>query len=137
LERGGLPPATRASINQSDDHASILFASRVEDIDGLFDKETEIHIYRIVQESITNIFKHSAATEATVVIKRKPSTVLISIRDNGKGFNPSKLSAQSHTLGFGLTGIGERIRILKGTIVIDSKPQGGTSLTVEVPFKAA
>jgi signal transduction histidine kinase len=135
LDRLGLTQAIRALVSRASEEDTILFASRVENVDGLFDKDAEIHVYRVVQEAITNVVKHSAATEGTVVIKKQPATVSISIRDNGRGFDPAKLSSQTHDLGYGLGGIKERVRILKGTIVIDSKPSAGTSLTVEVPFK--
>ena len=71
LDRLGLTQAIRASVSRVSENSLILFASRVEDIDGLFDKDAEIHIYRIVQEAVTNIVKHSAATEAAVVIKKR------------------------------------------------------------------
>jgi signal transduction histidine kinase len=135
LDRLGLTQAIRASVNEASENGLILFASRVECIDGLFDKDAEIHVYRIVQEAVTNVVKHSAATEATVVIKKQPAAVSISIRDNGRGFDPAKLFSQPHNSGYGLSGITERVRILKGTIVIDSRPGAGTSLAAEVPFK--
>ena len=135
LDRLGLTQAIRTSVNQAAEHNPIVFASRIEDIDGLFDKDAEIHIYRIVQEAVTNVVKHAAATEATVVIKKRTSAISLSIRDNGKGFNPAKLASPQHELGFGLTGMGERVRILMGALAIDSKPGGGTTLTVKIPFK--
>jgi len=134
LDRLGLTQAVRALTDHASRHNSILFASRINDIDGLFDKDSEIHVYRIVQEAITNVVKHSAATEATVVVKKWATFVSLSIRDNGRGFDPAKQSAQRHDLGYGLSGIAERVRILKGTLALDSKPGEGTSLTVEVPF---
>ena len=134
LDRLGLTQAIRALVSRASANNSILFASRVEDIDGLFDKDAEIHVYRIVQEAVTNVVKHSAATEAAVVIKKRTATVSLSIRDNGRGFNPAKPSPQAHDLGYGLNGIAERVRILGGTLAIDSRPGEGTSLMVEVPF---
>jgi signal transduction histidine kinase len=134
LDRLGLTQAVRALTDRASRHNSILFASRINDIDDLFDKDSEIHVYRIVQEAITNVLKHSAATEATVVVKKWATVVSLSIRDNGRGFDPAKQSAQRHDLGYGLSGIAERVRILKGTLTLDSKPGEGTSLTVEVPF---
>ena len=134
LDRLGLTRAVRALTDHASRHNSILFASRIDDIDDLFDKDSEIHVYRIVQEAITNVLKHSAATEATVVVKKWARVVSLSIRDNGRGFDPAKQSVQRHDLGYGLSGIAERVRILKGTMTLDSKPGEGTSLTVEVPF---
>jgi signal transduction histidine kinase len=134
LDRLGLTQAIRASVNEASENNSILFACRVEAIDGLFDKDAEIHVYRIVQEAITNVVKHSAATEAAVVIRKRATVVSLSIRDNGRGFDPAKTSSRQHDLGYGLNGIAERVRILGGTLEIDTRPGGGTNITVEVPF---
>lgn len=134
LDRLGLTQAIRASISRAAGNNSISFATRVEDIDGLFDKDAEIHVYRIVQEAVTNVVKHSGATEAAVVIKKRAATVSLSIRDNGRGFDAAKPLSDSRGLGYGLSGITERVRILGGTLTIDSRPGQGASLAVEVPM---
>jgi len=134
LDRLGLTQAIRATINRAAENSSILFASHADDIEGLFDKESEIHIYRIVQEAVNNILKHSAATEAAVVVKKLAATVSISIRDNGRGFDTTTLhNSNSHDVGHGINGINERVRILGGTFLIDSRPDQGTSSSVEIP----
>jgi signal transduction histidine kinase len=139
LDRLGLTQAMRATVSRASANSTILFASRVEDIDGVFDKDSEIHVYRIVQEAINNVLKHSGATEATVVIKQRQSDALInsvsiSVRDNGRGFDVVDMRAsQSNALGYGLSGIAERARILGGDLAIDSQPERGTSLTIEIP----
>jgi signal transduction histidine kinase len=135
LDRLGLTQTIRAVVARAAESGSIQFASRVQDIDGVFDKDSEIHVYRIVQEAVNNVFKHSAATEATVVVKRRPGVVSVSIRDNGRGFEAGTLgSASPSGVGSGLSGIAERVRILNGTLAVDSRPGAGTSLTVEVPL---
>ncbi len=136
LDHLGLTRAIRALINGASESSSIVFASRVEPIDGLFEREAETHLYRIVQEAVANILKHSTATEATVVIKKRAADVSISIRDNGRGFDQVRPVAQLHDFGYGLSGISERVRILKGTLVIESQPGAGTSLAAEIPFIA-
>jgi signal transduction histidine kinase len=133
LDRLGLTQAIRTSVNRASENSSTVFASRVEDMDGLFNKDTEIHVYRIVQEAVTNVVKHSAATEAAVVIKKRTTVITLSIRDNGRGFNPATPSSHPHDLGYGLNGIAERVRILGGTLAIESRPDQGTSLTIEIP----
>lgn len=135
LDRLGLTQAIRASINRPSENGSIVFATLVEDIDGLFDKESEIHVYRVVQEAVNNVLKHSGATEATVVIKERSGVVMLSIRDNGRGCDSANQSSTSHDAGFGLSGMAERVRILGGTMTIDSKPGEGTRLNVDVPLK--
>jgi len=134
LDRLGLTQAIRASIAQTTTENPISFATRVEDIDGLFEKDEEIHLYRIVQEAVTNVVKHSAATEATIVIKKRTGMLSVSIRDNGRGFDPVKSSSQPHKFNYGLNGIAERVRILGGTLRIESQPGEGSDLTVEIPL---
>jgi signal transduction histidine kinase len=138
LDRLGLSQAIRAVIQRVSENTPIQFASHVDDIDGLFDSESEIHVYRIVQEGINNVVKHSGATEATVVIKRQPVVISLSIRDNGKGFDASLINTAGwHDAGFGLSGIKERTRILSGTLLVDSRPGQGTNLTFDIPIAAS
>jgi signal transduction histidine kinase len=134
LDRLGLTKALRATLKQVSENCRILFASHVDDIDGLFDKASEIHFYRIIQEGINNIVKHSAATEATVVVKRQAASVSVSLRDNGRGFEAGLMnSAGLGDAGFGLSGMSERARILGGKLTIESRPSQGTNLTLEIP----
>jgi signal transduction histidine kinase len=135
LDRLGLTQAIRASVNRASENGSILFASRVDDIDGLFDKDDEIHVFRIIQEAVTNVVKHSNATEAAVVIKRLESSLSLSVRDNGCGFDSAKKPDSTHEIGYGLCGIRERVRILGGALTLDARVGIGTRLTIEVPFR--
>src|SRR6185436_6291623 len=101
LDRLGLTQALRATVSRASANSQILFASRVEDIDAVFDKDSEIHVYRIVQEAINNVLKQSVATEAAVVIKKRQSDALIdsvsiSVRDNGRGFDVDMRASQSN-----------------------------------------
>jgi signal transduction histidine kinase len=134
LDRLGLTQAVRATVNRAENGA-ISFATRVEDIDGLFDKDSEIHVYRVVQEAVNNIVKHSGATEAAVVIKKRDRSITLSVRDNGKGFDQTKAPSELHDVGYGLSGMAERVRILKGFLTVDSHPGQGTSLNIEIPLK--
>jgi signal transduction histidine kinase len=136
LDRLGLTLAIRAAVSRVSENSPVLFASGVDDIDGLFDKESEINIYRIVQEALNNIIKHSGATEAAIVIKRKPRSVTLSIRDNGRGFESGfGIAAGQDAIGFGLSGIRERGSILGGSLNLETRPGQGTSLTLEIPLQ--
>jgi signal transduction histidine kinase len=130
LDRLGLTHAIKAVIQQVSENSPILFASNVDDVDRTFDKESEIHVFRIIQESINNIIKHSEATEAAIVIKRNVTVITLSVRDNGKGFD----TILDKAVGFGLNSIVERVWILGGTSKIDSSPGSGTSLFFEIPI---
>jgi signal transduction histidine kinase len=131
LDRLGLTQALRAVIKQASSGVQIEFATSVEEIDGIFDKESEIHIYRIIQECLNNIVKHSGATEVTVVVKKQGSQVLLSVRDNGCGFDTSL----DRSVGLGLNSINERALILGGKSKFESFPNGGANLYCEIPIQ--
>jgi signal transduction histidine kinase len=135
LNRLGLTQAIRATLNQVSSDSSIVFANRVDDMDGVFDQDSEIHVYRIVQEAINNVIKHSSANEAAVVIKNRNNIISLSIRDNGQGFDLNSVSpSEPNALGYGLSGIAERVRILGGTLAVEARPGKGTSLSIEIPI---
>ncbi|MGA9856749.1 MAG: GAF domain-containing sensor histidine kinase [Solirubrobacteraceae bacterium] len=90
--------------------------------------EMETAIYRIVQEALTNATKHGQASHAVVEVTEDEDAVRITIRDNGRGFDPD---AQTH--GFGLLGMRERAELLHGTVSIDSAPSEGTTVTAVLP----
>ena len=112
MDRLGLTKALQAMLRKVAAASDIEFSTDIDNIDGLFPKDSEINIYRIVQESVNNILKHSQARTARVVIKRSPDNVQISIIDDGKGFSPNA-GPQART-GFGLVGISQRARMLGG-----------------------
>lgn len=135
LDQFGLTKAIRGIIERLSENSSIDFASHVDDIDGLFDNECQINIFRIVQEGLTNVIKHSGASEVTVVVKRLDSTVTVSIRDNGRGLDAGTASTSDRArAGFGLISIDERTRILGGTTTLNSKTGDGVNLTVQIPL---
>ncbi len=135
LDRLGLTQAIRTIIRRVSENCPIQFASHVDEIDGLFVKESEINIYRIVQEGLNNVIKHSNATEATIVIKKQSSGLSISMRDNGRGFDAGLMEVGGlPNAGFGLSGVSERARVMGGKAVLDSRPGQGVNLTVEIPL---
>lgn len=95
------------------------------------DSNTEITIFRIVQELITNIIKHAEATKATINISLFDNTLNLIIEDNGKGFDFHKVKLIN---GMGLGSIQKRIDHLKGTFLVDSTLQRGTSIIINLPI---
>jgi PAS domain S-box-containing protein len=88
-------------------------------------------LYRIAQEALNNVVKHSQATEATLTVSRDAANTLqLEVYDNGRGFAPEE---QRKTASFGLIGMRERVYALKGELVIDSRPAGGTTIRVSIP----
>ena len=136
LDQLGLTQTLRATIRRVSENCPIVFAAHVDDIDGLFGSESEIHVYRIVQEGLNNVVKHSSATEATVVVKRQQHVLTIAVRDNGRGFSRnSEINGDSAGAGFGLSSISERARILGGDVTYESQPGEGFGLTIEIPLQ--
>jgi signal transduction histidine kinase len=89
--------------------------------------ELESTIYRIIQEALTNATKHGHATRAVIEARENASSIELSVRDDGDGFDPA-----SRTAGFGLLGMRERVQLLHGTIHVSSSP--GTGATVAASF---
>jgi signal transduction histidine kinase/ligand-binding sensor domain-containing protein len=135
MDRLGLTKAVLAMLNKVATASDIEFSTEIQNIDGLFPKDSEINIYRIVQESVNNIVKHSGTKSARVAIKRIGSTVQISVADDGKGFSTEAAAGPSAPgSGFGLAGISERARMLGGKELIHSTPGKGTSVTVRILY---
>jgi two-component system NarL family sensor kinase len=99
--------------------------------DSRYDSIVETVMYRIVQESVTNIAKHSKATKAYVQLIRRGNILALSIIDNGIGFTKNNLD-QGHELHLGLRNIRERVEFLGGKLYIDSKVGKGTEIIVEI-----
>jgi PAS domain S-box-containing protein len=89
----------------------------------------ETMIYRIVQEALTNVIRHAHATRAEVVLKHVDHKLIVSIEDDGIGFDPNISPTPSH---IGLLGMQERIQIVNGKLNIDSAHDKGTKILVEV-----
>lgn len=131
LERLGLTQTLETMLRQIANASDIGFTWEVERIDGLFAQEDEISIYRIVQEALNNILKHSEANEASVWIKHLGDAIQLTITDNGRGFTVEPANhAELQKRGLGLTGTAERVRILGGQMVIQSAPGQGTQLHI-------
>lgn len=96
--------------------------------------ETELLLFRIVQEALRNIAKHAEATRAEVEVKFDEDRVTVTISDNGKGFKPPEsLGALTPTGKLGLAGMQERVQLLGGRLKLESKPGKGTKIFVEAP----
>jgi signal transduction histidine kinase len=85
--------------------------------------EVETTMYRIVQEALNNATKHGAARRAHVEVVEDDATVRVTVRDDGRGFDPL-----AHTDGFGLLGMRERVELLNGRLRVTSSPGHGTTI---------
>ncbi|NEQ54026.1 MAG: hypothetical protein F6K11_28495 [Leptolyngbya sp. SIO3F4] len=96
---------------------------------SLLSHDLDIVIYRIVQESLTNIRKYAAATEITIAIIQSAKELKITVTDNGKGFDINQ-----NTTGFGLQGMQERALALMGHLEIVTAPNQGCCVMATLPI---
>jgi signal transduction histidine kinase/ligand-binding sensor domain-containing protein len=132
LDRLGLSAAVGAMVEKAFESSGVLVRFEADGVDGLLDPQAEISVFRMAQEGVTNILRHSAATEAWVTLRRDGPLVELLIGDNGRG-----IQQPGSGRGFGIPGIGERARLLGGAFEIRSTPGEGTVLAIEVPVDAA
>lgn len=104
LDAVGLTSSLEEMIERVGDSSNIQFSMNMVRLDNLFSDEAEINIYRVVQECLSNIVKHSQADQANVSIEKNAQRVVLKISDNGKGFFPSENGSASKKNGFGLKG---------------------------------
>lgn len=108
----------------------------VPDIDDLFDREGAIVIYRIFQESLTNMARHAGARHASIRVEKRPGGVRFVFKDGGRGFDPAGVEAESEVhRGLGLTAMHERARMLGGNLTVESSRGGGTRIAFVAPLR--
>jgi signal transduction histidine kinase len=95
-----------------------------------FDFDTEVYIFRIIQEALNNIMKHSEATEFSISFIYSDANLIVLISDNGHGFKTDKVN---HSQKNGLMNMSERVKALDGVMSINSS-EDGTILTIKVPY---
>lgn len=95
------------------------------------DREEQLALYRIAQESLRNIRRHAAAEQVVIRLSRHPNAVSLTVEDDGRGFERGSAGWKP---GVGLASMEERARLLGGTLTIESKPGQGTRLTAQLPL---
>ena len=131
LEHGDLASSLEAHCREFSGQYNIAASFSARDLPESIPRPVTLALYRIAQESLRNVARHSGATEAAVVLTGADSAVCLSVIDNGKGFDP----AQARTSpGLGLVSIEERARQVGGLVTIESIADAGTTLSVRVPI---
>jgi len=135
LERLGLSKAIQSIIDRASKSTRISFISNIDLIDKILSSDVEISLYRIIQECVNNIVKHSQAEEVLVNLNKSRDHISILISDNGKGFNMGKVNESKDKYGFGLKGINERLKLFNGRMEIESTLGKGTAVKLFVPIR--
>ncbi len=133
LERQGLGESIREAATRVAGAAGIPIECRIEAVDGGLSPASALRLFRVCQEGLNNIVKHAQASAVWVDLTQDSSHVRLTIRDNGRGFQPGAVTPTAVGDGFGLMGMTERARMMGGDLTIESAPGRGTTLTVVVP----
>jgi hypothetical protein len=131
LDDLGLSAAIEWQAEEFQNHTGIRCEVSVEPEDIILDQERSIAIFRIFQEALTNVARHSKATSVRASLKRKGGRLELKVKDNGRGITEEKISDPKS---FGLVGIRERARFLNGTVEIRGRQDRGTLITVRIPL---
>lgn len=131
LIRKGLIAAIKEYIAEINDQSRTLITFTHNDVN--VKGNAEIHIYRIIQELINNALKHSSAQHIVVDITASLNQLVLSVTDDGKGFDADKISRDSG--GLGLKNILSRTEVLKGGMYVDTRPGSGAKFRIEIPYK--
>lgn len=138
LDDLGLKPTLIKYLQSFTDETGISteLVSRGDD-EQLRDKNVVLSVFRVIQECLNNIRKHSEASQVMVQLEYVSQGISIRVRDDGKGFDPSILEEKKTSTGsgFGLYGMKERIGLLDGVLKIDSIPGKGTTIKVILPYE--
>ena len=135
LDDLGLLATLRWLVSESRERYGIEVDLRVVGVEQRLPPEVEFTLFRIVQEAVRNIERHSQAQKAEIDVEFGEGKIKVSVSDNGKGFKLSEnLVDLVRTGKLGLAGMEERARLLNGSLRIESVPDKGTTVTVEIPI---
>jgi signal transduction histidine kinase/ligand-binding sensor domain-containing protein len=126
IENIGLTEALRELVERVNESSPVRISADIAFVDDMAEAEA-INLFRIMQEALNNIVKHSGATDASATIKRSEHEMLMVIEDNGRGFETHP-SEGNNGRGLGLAGLAERARMLTGNLVVQSAIGQGTSV---------
>jgi PAS domain S-box-containing protein len=134
LEDLGLSSALRNLVEETCRNHNLQSSVELDEIDYLFSPEVQINIYRIFQESLTNVAKHARASQVLAKISKGKGKVSFMIRDNGRGFNVKQaMSGKVAKKSLGLTAMNERALMARGSLQISSRKGRGTTVAFFIP----
>ena len=132
LDDLGLSAAIEWQLGEFQKRTGITCKIIIDPKDVTFDRDRNTALFRIFQETLTNIARHAEATEVSVSLKQKDGQIELKVQDNGRGITEEELT---HPKSFGLIGIRERAIIFGGNSIVKGFPGKGTTVTVKIPAK--
>ncbi len=132
LDDLSLTEATERQLRELAEKGGFEFSFHAFGLEGGLPREVETVVYRVVQEALTNAYKHAKAKHVSVVLERHGETLKAVVEDDGVGFVPEV--ARQGGRGLGLAGMEERAALLGGKVHLESGPGEGTTVVVEIPL---
>ena len=136
LDSLGLPGALSDYARGFTRRSGIKVDLKVSKDFGRLSRESEITLFRVVQESLANVHRHSGSSSAKIALRRKPDQIVLQVQDFGRGIPPEALQGRVSlgTIGVGIAGMRERLQQLQGRLEIDTSP-AGTCIRAVVPYR--
>lgn len=135
IDNYGLKAALEIFLKEFTEVTDINVDAKLEELSKRFNPQTELSIFRIIQEIFNNIRKHSNASAAELTISNKNGLLTISANDNGAGFDINAVMKNADSASFGLINIRQRVENLEGSIQIESEHNKGARIYIEIPLK--
>ena len=131
LDRAGLAPVLREYVESFAERERIVGGFDSSLGDAVLPSITEIVLYRIAQEALTNVSRHARARRVDVLLRARKGSIVLIIEDDGVGFDPSSIQQEGH---LGLLSMQERAEMVGGRLKIETQPGAGTTIIAEVPI---
>jgi signal transduction histidine kinase len=129
LDRIGFKKAVETMVSKISESSETRYFKDIDELDDVVSSETLVYLYRLLQEGLNNILKHSDASVVMIEIKKDENHVRVQLDDNGLGFDMS-----IPRTGLGLRGMEERVKLIGGTFRLTSAPGAGTQIRIQIPF---
>jgi signal transduction histidine kinase len=130
LDDLGLVDALRSECASVSRREHVAVAFRSDGVSGPWPNDVALAVYRVAQEALRNVVKHAEAQEARVSLIKSGQQLILAVADRGVGFDAAEVRSRR---GLGLSSMGERVRLVRGELSVDSAPGQGTTVTVRVP----
>jgi PAS domain S-box-containing protein len=135
LDESGLSSALKWYVQGLKERSGLDVTLQISDKFERLPADTELVVFRVVQESLTNVHRHSESKTASIRVVREADRIIVEVRDDGKGMPPEKLAKiRSQGSGVGISGMRERLRHFDGELHVESSP-AGTKIVALLPLK--
>jgi signal transduction histidine kinase len=136
LDDLGLSATLRWYTNRLQEMTRLIIRVDISGEEHILDEAVKIAVFRIIQEALNNVIKHSRASVVTIKLDYREKEVNILVRDNGMGFNMDAVQNRIGRVSLGLSGMAERAALLGGTVEFHSRPNYGTEVEAVIPYEA-